>query len=200
MKFAIKHEIKGRIRIHLAQKHMTYRQADILQCYLEKEANISKASVYVRTQDVAVVYTGSRDGLIRLLSRFSYETAQVSESALENSGRELNETYKEKLINSVVMRTLNKMFLPYPVRVAITTVKSVKYIYHGVRTLMKENWRYLFWMQQQSVYLCSAVTSILQVPPCSCLESVRSLRNGHIRNPSMTLQEACLSMQRKYGL
>ena len=149
MKFAIKHEIKGRIRIHLAQKHMTYRQADILQCYLEKEENISKASVYVRTQDVAVVYTGSRDGLIRLLSRFSYETAQVSESALENSGRELNETYKEKLINSVVMRTLNK---------------------------------------------------ILQVPPCSCLESVRSLRNGHIRNPSMTLQEACLSMQRKYGL
>ena len=136
MKFAIKHEIKGRIRIHLAQKHMTYRQADILQCYLEKEENISKASVYVRTQDVAVVYTGSRDGLIRLLSRFSYETAQVSESALENSGRELNETYKEKLINSVVMRTLNKMFLPYPVRVAITTVKSVKYIYHGVRTLM----------------------------------------------------------------
>ena len=137
MKFAIKHEIKGRIRIHLAQKHMTYRQADILQCYLEKGANISKASVYVRTQDVAVVYTGSRDGLIRLLSRFSYETAQVSESALENSGRELNETYKEKLINSVVMRTLNKMFLPYPVRVAITTVKSVKYIYQGVRTLMK---------------------------------------------------------------
>lgn len=200
MKFAIKHEIKGRIRIHLAQKHMTYRQADILQCYLEKEANISKASVYVRTQDVAVVYTGSRDGLIRLLSRFSYETAQVSESALENSGRELNETYKEKLINSVVMRTLNKMFLPYPVRVAITTVKSVKYIYHGVRTLMNGKLEYLFWMQQQSVYLCSAVTSILQVPPCSCLESVRSLRNGHIRNPSMTLQEACLSMQRKYGL
>ena len=137
MKFAIKHEIKGRIRIHLAQKHMTYRQADILQYYLEKQANISKASVYVRTQDVAVVYTGSRDRLIRLLSRFSYETAQVSESALENSGRELNETYKEKLINSVVMRTLNKMFLPYPVRVAITTAKSVKYIYHGVRTLMK---------------------------------------------------------------
>ena len=44
MKFAIKHEIKGRIRIHLAQKHMTYRQADILQYYLEKQANISKAA------------------------------------------------------------------------------------------------------------------------------------------------------------
>ena len=116
MKFAIKHEIKGRIRIHLAQKHMTYRQADILQCYLEAQTNVTRASIYVRTQDVAVSYTGSREELISLLSRFSYETAQVSETALENSGRELNETYKEKLINSVVLRTLNKMFLPYPVQ------------------------------------------------------------------------------------
>ena len=137
MKFAIKHEIKGRIRVHLAQKRMTYRQADILQCYLEGQKNISKVTVYVKTQDVAVVYKGSREELIRLLSRFSYENAQVSESLLENSGRELNETYKEKLINSVVLRAMNKMFLPYPVRVVITTAKSIKYIYHGVRTLMK---------------------------------------------------------------
>ena len=137
MKFAIKHEIKGRIRIHLAQKHMTYRQADILQCYLEAQTNVTRASIYVRTQDVAVSYTGSREELISLLSRFSYETAQVSETALENSGRELNETYKEKLINSVVLRTLNKMFLPYPVRVVLTTAKSIKYLYHGVRTLLK---------------------------------------------------------------
>ena len=137
MKFAIKHEIKGRIRIHLAQKRMTYRQADILQYYLEDQANISKVTVYVKTQDVAVVYTGSREELMRMLSRFSYETAQVSESLLENSGRELNEEYKEKLINSVVLRAMNKMFLPYPVRFAVTTLKSVKYIYHGVRTLMK---------------------------------------------------------------
>lgn len=119
---------------------------------------------------------------------------------LENSGRELNETYKEKLINSVVMRTLNKMFLPYPVRVAITTVKSVKYIYHGVRTLMKGK------LEVPVLDAAAIGVSMLRGdfntagPPCSCLESVRSLRNGHIRNPSMTLQEACLSMQRKYGL
>ena len=52
MKFAIKHEIKGRIRIHLTQKSMTYRQADILQCYLEAQTNVTRASIYVRTQDV----------------------------------------------------------------------------------------------------------------------------------------------------
>ena len=36
-----------------------------------------------------------------------------------------------------MLRTLNKMFLPYPVRVVLTTAKSIKYLYHGVRTLLK---------------------------------------------------------------
>ncbi len=137
MKFAIKHEIKGRIRVHLVQKKMTYRQADILQCYLESQKNISKVTVYVKTQDVAVVYAGRREDLIEILRRFSYENAQVPDSLLENSGRELNETYKEKLINTVVLRGMNKMFLPYPVRLVITAAKSVRYIYQGVRTLLK---------------------------------------------------------------
>ena len=34
MKFKIKHEIQGRIRIHVRQKHMTYEEADILLYYL----------------------------------------------------------------------------------------------------------------------------------------------------------------------
>ena len=30
MKFAIKHEIKGRLRVQMAQQRMTYEQADVL--------------------------------------------------------------------------------------------------------------------------------------------------------------------------
>ena len=62
MKFAIKHEIKGRIRIHLAQKHNDLQTGGYSAVLSGERGNISKASVYVRTQDVAVVYTGSRDG------------------------------------------------------------------------------------------------------------------------------------------
>ena len=36
MKFAIKHEIKGRLRVHMAQQRMTYEQADVLQYYLQQ--------------------------------------------------------------------------------------------------------------------------------------------------------------------
>lgn len=36
MKFVIKHEIKGRLRVHMAQQRMTYEQADVLQYYLQQ--------------------------------------------------------------------------------------------------------------------------------------------------------------------
>ena len=35
MKFAVKHELAGRIRVHMWQKNMTMREADILAYYLE---------------------------------------------------------------------------------------------------------------------------------------------------------------------
>ena len=43
MKFTIKHEKKGRIRVHLFQKYMNFTQADTLQYYLENLDGVKKA-------------------------------------------------------------------------------------------------------------------------------------------------------------
>ena len=37
MKFVVKHEIKGRIRVHFCQKRMTFEEADTLQYYLNSQ-------------------------------------------------------------------------------------------------------------------------------------------------------------------
>ena len=137
MKFSIKHEIKGRIRVHMNQKRMTFRQADILQYYLTSQKEVTLVKVYEKNQDAVICYTGKREAVISALQHFHYETAQVPENFLENSGRELNEEYKEKLINKVVLRAGSKMFLPVQIRACITAVKSVKYIWNGIRTLAK---------------------------------------------------------------
>lgn len=137
MKFIIKHEIRGRMHIHLQQSRMTYRQADTLYYYLSSQKFVTSAKVHERTQDAVICYVGGRDQLIASLRRFHYETAQVPEAFLQNSGRELNEQYKEKLVNKVVFRMGSKLFLPYPVRAGIATVKSVKYIWAGIKTLAK---------------------------------------------------------------
>ena len=54
MKFIIRHQTKGRIRIHLAQTRMAYKQADILQYYLQNLDSVVDAKVYERTCDAAV--------------------------------------------------------------------------------------------------------------------------------------------------
>ena len=45
MKFIIRHDIKGRLRVHLMQESMTYRQADTLAYYLENVAGVTSAKV-----------------------------------------------------------------------------------------------------------------------------------------------------------
>lgn len=137
MKFVIKHEIKGRIRVHVVQNRMTYRQADILYYFLNSQKFVTSVKVYERVQDVTVYYIGSRENIIDVLKRFRYETAQVPESYLQNSGRELNDQYWQKLVNKVVLQIGNKLFLPYPLKVGMVTFKSAKYIWQGLKTLSK---------------------------------------------------------------
>ena len=137
MRFRIMHEIKGRMRIHVSQKRMSYEEADTLQYYLESQDNILSAKVYERNQDVAICYQGSRDQVVALLQRFQYEKVQVPDTVLANSGREMNRESWDKLVGSIVRRMASKCFLPYSVRAVITTVKSVKYIWKGIETLAK---------------------------------------------------------------
>lgn len=137
MKFVIKHEIKGRIRIHVAQKRMSYEEADTLQYYLSGLEFVTSVKVRSRLQDVIIYYTENREELITSLKGFQYKKVEVPDAYLQNSGRELNEAYWEKLVTKVALRAGNQLFLPYPVQAALAAVKSVKYIWHGLKTLAK---------------------------------------------------------------
>ena len=137
MKFKIKHEMKGRIRIHVMQKNMTYEEADILLYYLHNLKCVTFAKVYERTQDAVVSYVGGRDEIVDALKKFQYGCVKVPSELIENSGRELNAKYWEKLANKVIMRAGNRLLLPYPVQTALAAVKSVKYIWKGIQTLAK---------------------------------------------------------------
>lgn len=135
MKFVIKHEIKGRMRIHVSQYRMSYEQADTLLYFLHSNKYVTFAKVYERTGDAVISYVGGRTEMIRTLQQFSYEKVDVPAGVVENSGRELNAKYQEKLIGKIVCRYAGRMFLPYPLRACVTTVKSVKYLWKGLQCL-----------------------------------------------------------------
>ena len=136
MKFIVKHEINGRLRIHVVQKRMTYTEADTLSWFLSNQKNVTDVKVYERTADAVICYVGSREEVLNLLKEFSYENTKLPEHVAAGSGRELNAVYQEKLVMKTVLHYGSKLFLPMPVRAVITSVKSVKYIWHGIRCLM----------------------------------------------------------------
>ena len=136
MKFVIKHEIKGRIRIHILQSRMTFEQADTLEYYLSNNKLVTSVKVRERLQDATISYIGSREDIIKLLTSFKYNNVEVPDVYLQNSGRELNREYWDKLVNKVFLYGANKIFLPNPIRECITLTKSVKYLWNGVRTLV----------------------------------------------------------------
>lgn len=137
MKFVVKHEIKGRIRVHFCQKRMTFEEADTLQYYLDSQEMITSSKVQERTQDATICYTGEKSAAIALLRSFHYEKVDVPDVYRQNSGRETNREYWDKLVTKVVVHYGNKLFLPMPIRTVITGVKSVKYIYQGIHTLLQ---------------------------------------------------------------
>lgn len=137
MKFVIKHEIRGRIRVHLIEKAMSFAQADTLQYQFEQMKDVTAVKVQERTMDVTICYIGSRKHIITALGQFSYDKVEVPEVYLKNSGREMNRFYWDKLVDQTVVHFVNKIFLPAPLRAGIATVRSVKYIVQGVKTLAK---------------------------------------------------------------
>ena len=137
MKFKIEHQIRGRMRIHLCQKRMTCRQADQLEYFLRGLEGVTTAKVAERNQDAVICYDGDKTEILKAVQRFSYSHAEAPESYLQNSGREMNSEYWEKMVNHVVIHYGKKLFLPMPIRIVLTTLRSVKYIWKGVRTLAR---------------------------------------------------------------
>jgi heavy metal translocating P-type ATPase len=136
LKFIIKHEIEGRLRVHIDKKRLTYKEADILYYYIHNLTYVVGVKVYERTSDVAISYVGDREFILQKLKAFRFDQVTVPEVILETSGRELNAKYKEKLIQKVVLRYLVKYLIPAPIRSFYTGIRSMKYTYKGIKSLL----------------------------------------------------------------
>ncbi len=138
MKCKILHESKGRIRLHMAQKQMTLRQADMLLYYLEANENVLQATVYERTADAILYYKeGSRDKVLQALSKFSYADEKVAALVPEKTGRALTREYKEKLVMMVATKFARDLFLPMPIRTVLLVAHAIKYVWKGIKCLLR---------------------------------------------------------------
>lgn len=135
MKWNILHESRGRIRLHLNKPRLSMAEADQLQAYLAGLPGVRAAAVYERTCDAVITYTGARADVLHGAAAFRFDVQALTEVSA-NSPRSVNHEYQEKLVNLTLFHFARKLFLPAPIRFAYTAVCSVRYLWHGLRSLL----------------------------------------------------------------
>lgn len=135
MRFKIQHEIRGRMRVHILQEQMSFREAELLQYHLLTQECITEVKVYERTQDVVVCFRGQRQQILTVLREFSYDRVSVPEHVWQCSGREVNQEYWDRLIQKIFFHMLRKYLLPIPLGEVFVLLKSFKYLWMGMKTL-----------------------------------------------------------------
>lgn len=137
MKCQILHETKNRMRVHFCKENMTVEEADKADAYLKSINGIEDVTVYERTSDLIIYYSFDRSELIEILAQFSFENDEVKNIEVVGTARLVQREYEEKLIMTITLRYFRKIFYPFPLRIALAYIKSVKYILKALKSLVK---------------------------------------------------------------
>ncbi len=134
MRFRIMHETPGRIRLRAEVPSMSIREADILEAWLKNCEGVDQVTVHERTCGIIILYHTERAGLVKALSGFSYAQAAKEVDLTVHSSRLMNRQYKEKLVFHVMRHFLRRLFLPAPLRIALTVGETLPRIFRAVKT------------------------------------------------------------------
>lgn len=139
MRCVVLHESPRRIRMKTPLIHMSYRDADLLQYYIASLPGVKEVSVDERTGNAIVYFrkasTDDKERLMKALLAYNPEDEAVTSLVPEETGRELNREYQEKFIMQVLKHNLYKLFLPAPIAIARTVVKSVPFLIKAIKAL-----------------------------------------------------------------
>ncbi len=135
MRYELKHEIKGRIRVHFPMKKMSFEQADTLEFYLTSFDEIGEVKVYERTADAAIFFDCDRSRVAEILGDFSFENVTVPRTVIDSSSREVNAKYFDKIVTGVMVHYARRLILPFSVRRIFTILKAIKFIWRGLKSI-----------------------------------------------------------------
>lgn len=139
MRYLIRHESAHTMRVHMGGYRMSMDQADILEYYLKNLSFVQAVKVYDETGDAIITYHRTkeyREQLREALCAFSYQDPAAIALAPEQTGRALNHQYQEKLALTIAGRYIRKLFLPLPIQIAWTAVRSIKFLGKGLQCLL----------------------------------------------------------------
>ena len=114
MNCKILHENRGRMRVHIAVRHMSSFEADKIQYYLSSLPFVKKADVNERTSNAIVFYDSSyRTDLIQAFSEYC-ESTEIT--VPEHTGRELRIEYEDRMFFHIAGKLVRRFIIPLQIR------------------------------------------------------------------------------------
>ena len=135
MRFIVRAESRGRIRVHADIKRMSLADADILEYCMKAVPGVRHVKVYDRTCDAVIDYNCSREDVIEALALFSFGDEQAQALVPEHTSRASDREYGNRLVNKIIFRYMRMFLLPHPLRVFWCANKACGYLKEGLRAL-----------------------------------------------------------------
>ncbi|MDR3331708.1 MAG: heavy metal translocating P-type ATPase [Synergistaceae bacterium] len=132
MKYAIAHELPGRIRLRCGRGAFSRDDAGVIEYLLESQDGVMSAEATHKTGSILILFSnGARDGVlsaVRLIDR-SY----LDNESLPARPRE--ESIAGSAFVLFVRSVLNRLS-PLPIRLAINTLRYMPYLFRGIKSLI----------------------------------------------------------------
>ncbi|MCR4600216.1 MAG: heavy metal translocating P-type ATPase [Clostridia bacterium] len=137
MKCEILHRSRGRMRVHIKNLTLDLKTAALLTGSFESMKCVRSVSVHERTGNMIISYSCSEREMMEIIAGFSISEGDVDNavSQAELNSLVLDRQYRDRLVCAVIGRIVTRTLCPLPVKMAITLIRSVKYILKGFRSL-----------------------------------------------------------------
>lgn len=136
MKFKIVYDKPQRIRFRCGTYAFDKEYEGTIYNLVTASPYVNSAQVSSANGGILVNYTkGSRSKIIDLVRAINLKTLEKNEPSAGFGIQKIDSDFRDNLFTLVAKHYLSKMFLPAPIRTAITLYRSAKYIKKALKTL-----------------------------------------------------------------
>ena len=167
MKFKIVYDKPQRIRFRCGAYAFDKEYEGAIYNLVTASPYVNSAQVSSANGGILVNYTkGSRSKIIDLVRAINVKTLKKNEPSAEFGIQKIDSDFHDNLFTLVAKYYLSKMFLPAPIRTAITLYRSAKYIKKALKTL---------WNGKLTVDVLDGASVVMLVST-----QVQNSRNGYV--------------------
>lgn len=200
MKCAIAYEIDGRIRFASDRGRYTIEEFDHLDYFFSRCAPVTDYTIYERTGNFALRFEpADRAGVLAAVAALNLEEEMAAAVPAAYPTNSINFEYKHALEDMVLRRIVYRLVLPYPLRVAVTLIKSLKYFKELLDWILRRS-------EEIQVLDIAAVIASIATGQFDAAGNIifllnlgKSSRNGPINARSTTWPGACPSTSTRPG-